>query len=235
MPRLKEAYEELDSPQAQFTYLQNCFALVNRHGHIFFLIHVRSGYAFVPRMSTSDHSKVALKQEEMWAKTIEKRSLWNAFVQNKSQSLRLSESGRQDTLALLYHHLVLKITKYQISNKSSGNRKVRPKLIEDRWHDAIILAFAHGNLVKNYRGKTGVLIISSLNILYRLKFDKGSPTSTVKGSEEDIISSLRDALSHTNVTVVDDDEKTDKFQSLVSTNVIKFRVHQHEHESSKTI
>ena len=235
IPRLKEAYEELESPQAQFTYLQNCFALVNSHGHIFFLIHVRSGYAFLPRMSTSDHSKLSLKQERMWAKTIEKRSLWNAFIQNKSQSLRLSESGRQDTLALLYHHLVLKITKYQIPNKSSGNRKVRLKLIEDRWHDAIILAFAHGNLVKNYRGKTGVLIISSLNILYRLKFDKGSPTSTVKGSEEDITSSLRDALSHTNVTVVDDDEKTDKFQSLMSTNVIKFRVHQHEHESSKTI
>ena len=35
IPRLKEAYEELESPQAQFAYLQNCFALVNRHGHIF--------------------------------------------------------------------------------------------------------------------------------------------------------------------------------------------------------
>ena len=235
MPRLKEVYGELESPQAQFTYLQNCFALVNRHGYIFFLIHVRSGYAFLPRMSTSGHSKMALKQEEVWAKSIEKRSLWNAFVQNKSQSLRLSENDREDTLTLLYHHLILKITKHQIPNKSSGNRKVRPKLIEDRWHDAIILAFAHGNLVKNYQGKTGVLVISSLNTLYRLKFDIESPTSKGKGDEEDITSSLRNALSHTNVTVVDDDEKTDKFQSMMSTNVIKFRVHQHEHEPSKTI
>ena len=109
-----------------------------------------------------------MEEEEKWAKSIEKTNLWNKVIQNESQSIRLGSNTKSNITSQLFHSIIMETTKYEISGISSGNRPVSRKLIDDRWHDANILAFAHGYLVKNYRGETGVLKISSLP--YKFQF-----------------------------------------------------------------
>ena len=136
----------------------------------------------------------------------------------------------------------METTKYEISGITSGNRPVSRKLIDDRWHDANILAFAHGYLVKNYRGETGVLKISSLHLTYRIKYDKNIEVKHEEGENEEeeeedaIVDAIEYALAHTNIAVVDDDEKAGHFQTLMTGKILNYRLEHHKvEEGSKTI
>jgi hypothetical protein len=246
LPSLKYIYNSLESPQAQFVYLQNCFALLDRHGQIFLAIHVKSANVFLPRTlittSRSKHARQKMKDEEKWALATEKTSLWNKFIQNESQSIRLSSDTRKSITSQLFHNIVMETTKYEISGISSGNRLISRKLIDSRWHDANILAFAHGNLVKNYRGETGVLKISALHLTYRIKYDKDivvkHSTDGAKKMEEDedaVVDVLSDALAHTNITVIDDDEQSDQFQTLMAKKILSFKMGHQDNVGGKTI
>ncbi len=246
LPSLRKMHDSLDSSQAQFAYLQDVFALTNQHGEIFFAIHVKSANVFLPRTKTttirSKQLRTEMEEEEKWAKSIEKTSLWNKFIQNESQSIRLGSNTRSNITSQLFHSIVMETTKYEISGITSGNRPVSRKLIDDRWHDANILAFAHGYLVKNYRGETGVLKISSLHLTYRIKYDKNIEVKHEEGENEEeeeedaIVDAIEDALAHTNIAVVDDDEKAGHFQTLMTGKILNYRLEHHKvEEGSKTI
>ena len=58
-----------------------------------------------------------------------------------------------------------------------------------------------------------------------------------EAEEEDaIVDAIEDALAHTNIAVVDDDEKAGHFQTLMTGKILNYRLEHHKvEEGSKTI